>query len=133
MRAEAQMNKNSKMPNISMKPDAAAVLGAAMSLANTLREKAAEARINLSSEYGGGDHFMRSCMKAATLFEKWACENIDFDATPGICWPYLLEDSFGPVYVKHYGLCTMHLFKEDRCSLIARDLEMKIKPKPKAE
>lgn len=105
------------------KPDPAAIFAAACSI-----RKACEVlhRAGISEAYNGGDEFLRQCMKAATLFETWACAHVDFAALTDV-WPYLLEDRLGEAVLEHLGWSQIGVFTVRTCELVALTLALPLK------
>ncbi len=76
-------------------PDPAAVFAIATSLWHECHKHAAINRsLNLSDAHSGMDGLMREVMRIATLFEQWACLQVDFTQLTEP-WPYYLQDHFG--------------------------------------
>jgi hypothetical protein len=108
--------------------DPAAVFACAHSLWKEINKSAREKpRVNLSECYNGLDQFMREVMRAATLFESWCCEHIDFDQTEDV-WPYFLEDHFGKTYLLDHGCADLVHFDHEDCLRTAMRLRLPIIP-----
>ncbi len=107
-------------PN-NISPDDAAIFGAAVSLYEA--SKLAATVDDISEAYHGGDEFMRQIFRVANLFENWACENVDFAATPEV-WPYLLEDKFGDACIEAVGLLRLRSFSKTECLAVAELLKL---------
>ena len=106
-------------------PDGAAILGASVSLYKAGNDYAKLNGINLSGCYSGGDEWMRQVYRCAVPFETWACAHVDFSKIPGgDVWPYLLEDKFGDIAVKLFGVMDLDEWDERHCVMIAVDLKL---------
>jgi hypothetical protein len=115
------------MTSSQIKPDPAAIFAAAFSLweACSLRAKLYP-DINLSHAYDGYDQLMREVMRIAELFERWACDHIDFDQNEEV-WPYLLGDRFGQTCLKIFDVAELASFAEKDCFRIAVKLSLPIR------
>ena len=112
------------MPKHIETPDPAAIFAAACSI----RRACEVGRIaQISEAYNGGDEFLRQCMKAAMMFENWACAHVDFERVEDV-WPYLLEDRLGDALLQHVGWCHLAQFSIRACQLIAATLALTLKP-----
>ena len=116
------------MSNESSKADPAAVFGAAVSLWQATKKRAATTpRLNLSECYNGGDDFMRQVMRIATEFELWSCAHVFFEELDDV-WPYLLEDRFGEACLSVLGGPeTLLDFDEKNCLRVAWKLRLPVK------
>lgn len=104
-----------------MEPDSAGVLGAAVSLLNACRQS----KLDLSDVYQGWDQLMREVMRIAIRFEEWSCLYVDFGEL-GECWPYFLDDRFGPACLKVVFPTELRSFGEKECVRVAMNLELPV-------
>ena len=75
--------------------DPAAQFAIAYSLWQACHDYAGKTKgLSLSEAFNGMDECMRVVMKIGELFERWACEHVNFDNLNDV-WPYLLQDKFG--------------------------------------
>jgi hypothetical protein len=108
-------------------PDPAAVFACALSLWEACqRETAQQPKLNLSESYNGVDQLMREVMRIGGLFEKWACEHIEFDELDDI-WPYLLEDKFGESCANLMGVENLDKFDDSDCLRVAMKLRLPVR------
>jgi len=108
------------------KPDAAAVMGIAVSL----HEAAKKAKGNISEAYNGADQFMRECMRVGEFFETWADQWVDFDQMDDV-WPYMLEDKFGQAVIEQFGsVLFLTSFDDVAARAVARELGLKLRQEP---
>lgn len=107
--------------------DPAAVFACAHSLWEACqREAAQETKLNLSEAYNGADQLMREVMRIGELFEKWACEHVEFDELNDV-WPYLLEDKFGESCVSAMGAENLDNFDGSDCLRVAMNLRLPVR------
>ncbi len=108
-------------------PDPAAVFGAALSLHSAgLASDVSNTGRNLSDCYGGGDEFLRQCLRVATVFEAWACRHVDWDQLDDV-WPYLLESEFGRVVNEEISIYALDQFTEEHCPAVAAALKLALR------
>jgi hypothetical protein len=107
-------------------PDPAAVFSCALSLWQATRTRALnDTGLNLSDSCNGMDQFMRELMRIATLFETWACENLNFNELNDV-WPYLLEDRFGEACLDLLPPTSLARFDESDCLRAALRLKLPV-------
>ncbi len=107
--------------------DPAAVFACALSLWQTCQQEASrQTNLNLSEVYNGVDQLMREVMRIGELFEKWACEHIEFNELTDV-WPYLLEDKFGESCVSAMGAENFNNFDDIDCLRVALRLRLPVK------
>lgn len=110
--------------------DLAAEFGAATSV-RLMGEALAHRHGNdLSEAYAGGDEFMRQCMRVGREFESWCCVYVDWNVGIDDCWPYLLEDKFGPLAIAAAGgECHLERLGPGQWLKIARKLKLPLRYK----
>jgi hypothetical protein len=103
--------------------DPAAIFACAGSLWEERRKFALEGSLDLSNTYCGWDQLMREVMRIGELFEKWACEHVDF-ASLGEVWPYLLGERFGSACLAVLYPTELAAFNEKDCLRVALRLKV---------
>jgi len=107
--------------------DPAAVFACALSLWQTCQQEASrQTNLNLSEVYNGVDQLMREVMRTGELFEKWACEHIEFNELTEV-WPYLLEGKFGAACVNAMGAENLCNFDDSDCLRVALSLRLPVR------
>jgi hypothetical protein len=108
--------------------DPAAIFAIATSLWDECQNyAAADSSINLSDAYSGMDGLMREVMRIASLFESWACQNVDFNQLTDV-WPYLLEDRFGTECLSVLLAENLRDFNDHDCRRVAARLRLTYRP-----
>jgi hypothetical protein len=104
--------------------DPAAVFACANSLWDECRKAAfKDESLDLSSAYCGWDQLMREVMRIGELFEAWAIEFVDFEAS-GEVWPYLLGKRFGSACLGVLVPTELAAFNEQDCLRVALRLKV---------
>ncbi len=106
--------------------DAGAEFAAALSLWRTCVAVAATEQVDLSERYRGIDQLMREVMRIGRLFERWACDHIEFEELDEV-WPYLLEDRFGEACLRVLPVGSLDQFDEAACLRVAYQLALPMK------
>ncbi len=107
--------------------DPAAVFACALSLWQACQHEAEQKNnLNLSEAYNGIDQLMREVMRIGELFEKWACEHVEFDELNDV-WPYVLEDKFGESCISAMGAENLDNFDGSDCLRVAINLRLPVR------
>lgn len=116
---------NTEPDTAAVEPDSAAVFAAARSLWEICHQRAPANHWNLSESFHGVDQFMREVMRIATLFEHWACRQVNFNEWSEV-WPYYLDAHFGAVCLSVLPFDSLMNFNEHDCLRVALALRLPV-------
>lgn len=108
--------------------DPAAVFAGALSIWEACsKREVQDPRADLSEIFNGIDELMRVAMKAATLFEDWACQHVEFDRLLD-CWPYKLQLEMGEACLSFLSLDQLPGFNDEHALRLAIKLQLPLAP-----